>query len=86
MVEPTLELIDVFVPQVRDGQPCYYRSAPGITVTKNGVVLAVNQERVGTIGDQFNQKNTVLRRSTDAGKTWLPMQVISPGEPGFSHG
>ena len=84
MNDTFFELIDVFVSKEREGQQCFYRAAPGLVVTNNNVVLATNQERMGTIGDSFNRKNVVLRRSLDDGKTWLPMQVVA-GSPDASH-
>jgi len=77
------ELIDVFEPQEREGECCYYRAAPGLVVTNSNVVLATNQERMGTIGDSFNRKNVALRRSLDEGQTWLPLQIPA-GSPEIS--
>jgi sialidase-1 len=84
MHEAFYELIDVFEPQEREGELCFYRAAPGMVVTNNNVVLATNQERMGTIGDSFNRKNVVLRRSLDDGKSWLPLQVVA-GSADASH-
>lgn len=85
MTRAFFEVIDVFPPQQRKGKRCFYRAAPGIVVSRRGTVFAVNQERVGTIGDSFNRKNVVLRRSKDDGTSWLPMQVLV-SEEGFDNG
>lgn len=79
-MEESFELVDVFCPGEYRGAPTFYRAAPGIVVTPAGTVLAVIQERVGTVGDSFNNKNVVLRRSFDHGKTWEPIQRLLASE------
>jgi sialidase-1 len=81
MAQPFFEIIDIFPPQLRDGRSAFYR-IPTLAISRRGTVFAVNEERLGTIEDQFNQHNVALRRSFDNGKTWQPMQILS-AEPGF---
>ena len=47
---------------------------PSLIVASNGTLLAFAEGRQG--GDQA-QNDIILRRSTDGGKTWNPMQIIS---------
>jgi sialidase-1 len=48
---------------------------PALTVTKQGTVLAFCEGRQGGGGDSGNI-DMVMRRSTDCGETWEPMQII----------
>lgn len=49
---------------------------PGIVVTKKGSLLAYAEARKSTRGD-WGPIDIVLRRSTDRGRTWSPLQVIA---------
>lgn len=57
----------------RDGKYHHYR-IPGIIATKQGTLLAYCEARI-TSGDWANI-DILMRRSTDGGKTWLPVQLI----------
>ncbi|WP_339731994.1 sialidase family protein [uncultured Gimesia sp.] len=57
----------------RDGKYHHYR-IPGIIATKQGTLLAYCEARI-TSGDWANI-DILMRRSTDGGKTWLPVQMI----------
>ena len=53
----------------------FYR-IPALVVTTKGTLLAVCNGRVGTPRDHCPYVQLVVRRSTDNGKTWSPMQMI----------
>jgi sialidase-1 len=67
--EPTL--VDVFVGG-QDGYPAY--RIPALIMTKRGVVLAFAEGRASLRDHAEN--DIVLKRSTDGGKTWGPLQVV----------
>jgi sialidase-1 len=67
-----LEKSDLFT--AREGGYHTYR-IPGIVRTVNGTLLAYAAARDTDIWDYGNY-DTVLRRSTDGGKTWSPMEVF----------
>jgi sialidase-1 len=69
---PQPETTAVFVGG-QDGFPAV--RIPSIVVTKSGALLAFCEGRKN-LGDQAENK-IILRRSTDGGKTWLPMQVVA---------
>lgn len=56
----------------REGYP-FYR-IPAVVVSKKGTVLAFSEARQ-KINDQA-QNDIVLKRSTDGGATWLPLQIV----------
>jgi len=60
----------------RNGENGYtvYRT-PGLVVSKQGTILAFSQGRVEGQWDE-GDIDIVLKRSTDGGKTWGPLQVI----------
>ena len=47
---------------------------PSVVVTKNGVVLAFAEGRAAAADQAEN--NIILKRSTDAGRTWGPLQLL----------
>lgn len=49
---------------------------PALAITTEGTLLAVCNGRVGTASDNCPYIQLILRRSTDNGKTWSPMQMI----------
>ncbi len=51
---------------------------PALEITKKGTLLAFCEGRKAGQGDS-GAIDTVLKRSTDNGKTWLPLQVVAPG-------
>ncbi len=67
-----LPLVDVFT----GGQEGFavYR-IPALVTTKRGTLLAFAEGRKN-MGDQA-QNQIVLKRSTDGGQTWLPLQVVA---------
>ena len=68
--EPFLEKVDVFEAG-KDGYALY--RIPGIVVTNKGTVLAYCEARKSS-GNDWDQIDVMLRRSTDGGKTWEPRQ------------
>ncbi|TDC33689.1 sialidase family protein, partial [Kribbella albertanoniae] len=68
--------------QRTDGYACF--RIPAIVRTASGTVLAFAEGRVADCGDD-GDIDVVLRRSTDGGKTWGPLQVVSEGS-GSTHG
>lgn len=57
----------------RDGHAVY--RIPSLVVSNRGTLLAFAEARRG-IGDQ-SQNKLVLRRSSDGGRTWAPVQVVA---------
>jgi len=64
------------------GYACF--RIPAIVKATNGDVLAFAEGRVKDCGDDENI-DIVLRRSSDDGRTWGPLQVVSKGN-GSTHG
>ena len=61
----------------RDGYPVY--RIPSLVVTKSGTLLAFAEGRANL---RDHAENTiVLRRSTDGGHHWLPLQVVADERP-----
>ena len=56
---------------------------PGMVVTNEGTILVFAEGRRGTGEDPRIDENApadiVMRRSTDLGQSWQPMQVLEPG-------
>jgi len=71
--EPSLEKSEVFPPGFNG--VARYR-IPGIVVTPKGTVLAYAEARRNNSSD-WGEIEVHLRRSTDAGRTWLPAQHIA---------
>jgi sialidase-1 len=72
----------VLFQQRTNGYACF--RIPAIVRATNGMVLAFAEGRVADCGDD-GDIDVVLRRSTDGGKTWGPLQVVSEGN-GSTHG
>lgn len=70
--QPAPEMVDVFVSGA-GGYPCF--RIPSVVVTNAGAVLALCEGRQ-TRSDHA-RNDIVLRRSTDAGRTWSPLQVVA---------
>jgi hypothetical protein len=69
--------------QQRDfGYACF--RIPAVVRATDGTVLAFAEGRVKDCGDD-EDIDLVLRRSTDGGRTWGPLQVVSEGN-GTTHG
>jgi len=71
--EPILEKTDLFEAG-KEGYSLY--RIPGIVVTKQGTLLAYCEARKSSVGD-WGTTDILLRRSTDAGKTWQSRQKIA---------
>lgn len=67
---------NVFDATKNNNTACY--RIPSMVTAKNGDLILAIDERVPHCGDLKNSKdiNIVLRRSTDNGKTWSPIQKI----------
>src|SRR6185295_1445606 len=74
--EPSIRKIDLFESN-KDGYALY--RIPGIVTTKAGTLLAYCEARKTARGD-WGSIDIMLRRSTDAGKTWTPMRKIASVE------
>src|SRR3990172_2630837 len=70
--EVAVQKSDLFV--ARQGGYHTYR-IPGMVMTLDGTLLAYATARDGDIWDYGNY-DTVLRRSTDGGRTWSAMEVL----------
>lgn len=73
--EVAVQRSDLFVAR-QDGYHTY--RIPGMVMTLDGTLLAYATVRDADIWDYGNY-DTVLRRSTDGGKTWSPMEVLLDG-------
>src|SRR5205807_10638805 len=69
---------ETFVPVFVGGQEGYacFR-IPALVFTKSGTLLAVADGRISGCGDIPNPLDLVLKRSTDNGQTWGPLQLIA---------
>ncbi|MCW2915568.1 MAG: nanH [Actinomycetia bacterium] len=72
----------VLFKQNQFGYACF--RIPAVVRAANGVVLAFAEGRVKDCGDD-EDIDLVLRRSSDGGRTWEPLQVVSEGN-GSTHG
>jgi sialidase-1 len=68
---PAAPLVDVFI-NGQEGYPAY--RIPALTTTRRGSLLAFAEGRA-SLRDHA-QNDIVLKRSTDGGKTWGPLQVV----------
>src|SRR5262245_30287198 len=59
----------------QDGYACF--RIPAMVTTLKGTVLAIADGRITNCHDIPNPLDLVLKRSTDSGKTWGPLQVIA---------
>lgn len=59
---------------------------PSLVVSKNGVLLAFGDQRKGSNADWGHDTDMVLRRSSDGGKSWLPMQTVATRAGSNYHG
>jgi sialidase-1 len=64
-------LVDVFV-RGEDGYPAY--RIPALITTKKGTMLAFAEGRASLRDHAEN--DIILKRSTDSGRTWRPLQVV----------
>ena len=54
---------------------------PALVITPKGTLLAFCEGRIGTASD-WADMNFIVRRSTDGGKTWGPIQIIDSKKGG----
>ncbi|WP_425583251.1 exo-alpha-sialidase [Streptomyces luteosporeus] len=59
------------------GYACY--RIPALVTTNRGTLLAFAEGRKDNCGDATGI-DIVLKRSTDGGRTWGPLQIVDPGE------
>ncbi|MET8753682.1 sialidase family protein [Streptomyces sp. NPDC004667] len=63
-----------------EGYDCY--RIPTLTTTKDGTLLAIAEARTASCND-IGDIDLVMKRSTDEGRTWGPMEVLrGTGDPG----
>jgi sialidase-1 len=67
--------VQVFTADMKEGVACY--RIPALVTAANGDLIAAIDERMGDCGDlKYNRDiNIVVRRSTDHGKTWSPIET-----------
>ena len=82
--DPVASFFDeqVVFQQKTSGYACF--RIPALVRAANGMVLAFAEGRVKDCGDD-EDIDLVLRRSSDNGQTWGPLQVVSEGN-GSTHG
>ena len=75
---------DLFNSKMREGVACY--RIPALVTAPNGDLVAAIDERVGSCDDLGTNKdiNIVVRRSTDNGMTWSPIETAIDYESGIS--
>lgn len=76
MAEGLIENQDLFNRKMRDSVSCF--RIPALLTAKNGDVLASIDERVPSCADLRGSKNIniALRRSSDNGASWSPIEII----------
>jgi len=73
---PTFDGLRVGVALRRHNQDGVHTSRiPGLTTSKNGTLLAIYDARHDMARDLQGDIDIALNRSTDGGRTWLPMQI-----------
>ena len=74
--QDSLQLQSLFKTEQDQEVACY--RIPALTTAPNGDLIAAIDERVPSCGDlKWNKNiNIVIRRSTDNGKTWLPIETV----------
>ncbi len=78
VAQPTIsaDQIQLFHASMKSGVACY--RIPALVTAPNGHLIAAIDERMGTCGDlKYNRDiNIVIRRSSDDGKTWSPIETV----------
>ncbi len=71
-----IAFIDLFNTDMQEGVSCY--RIPAIITAPNGDLVATIDERVPSCGDLKWSKdiNIIMRRSSDNGKTWTPIETV----------
>lgn len=59
----------------KEGHACY--RIPSIVRAKNGDLVAFAEARLENCSDATHTVRLVCKRSTDNGKTWLPLQIVA---------
>lgn len=74
--EKDLEFKNLFDANTKDSISCY--RIPAIVTAQNGDLIAAIDERVPSCGDLKWSRdiNIVIRRSSDNGKTWTPIETV----------
>lgn len=80
--EPSFEQQVLFKAAQEQGYSCF--RIPAIVRGATGTLLAFAEGRVDNCGDT-GDIDVVLKRSTDGGKTWSPLQLVNEGQ-GDTHG
>ncbi|MDQ0379695.1 sialidase family protein [Amycolatopsis thermophila] len=80
--KPGFDQQALFNPKQEQGYSCF--RIPAIVKSTHNTLLAFAEGRVNDCGDA-GDIDLVLKRSTDGGKTWSPLQVINSGD-GDTHG
>lgn len=80
--QPTLDQQVLFKSANEQGYACF--RIPAIVKSKKNTLLAFAEGRVDNCGDT-GDIDLVLKRSTDGGKTWSPLQLVNSGG-GDTHG
>lgn len=81
-IAPSLSQQVIFKAGQDPGYACF--RIPAIVKANDGTLLAFAEGRVNGCGDS-GDIDTVLKRSTDGGRTWGPLQVVDEGN-GDTHG
>lgn len=70
------QFINLFSADMKAGVSCY--RIPAIITANNGDIITMIDERVPSCGDLkwSNDINIVMRRSTDNGKSWTPIETV----------
>ncbi len=76
VIEEKPKLVPLFNTGMQEGVSCY--RIPAIVTAPNGDLVATIDERVPSCGDLKWSKdiNIVMRRSSDNGKTWTPIETV----------
>lgn len=75
-INKSLEFVTLFSSGMEDGVACY--RIPAIVTALNGDLIAAIDQRVPNCGDLKWSKdiNIIMRRSSDNGKTWTPIEMV----------
>ena len=76
IAEGVTRYVDLFNTTMEDGVSCY--RIPSIVTAPNGDIIATIDERVPSCSDLKDSKdiNIAIRRSSNNGKSWTPIEII----------